>query len=522
VARAFGESKGAGRFTLRPFLKESFAMSADRKDDDKVEEGAAGVAVETVEEPPKKLNLDVQVTSPGACERHVTVTISRDDIERYFDDAFGELMPTAAVPGFRIGRAPRKVVENRYRDEVSDQVKSALLLDSLEQISEDQRFTAISEPDFDLEAVEVPKDGPMTFEFTIEVRPEFDLPKWRGLSLKRPVREFTDTDIDEQLEQMLARYGQLVPHEDAAQEGDYVSVNITTFADGKEIAREPEAVVRIRPTLSFRDARLDGFAKLMAGVKEGEKREVEVTLSKDAPNTQLRGKKVQLVFEVLGVKKIKLPELTEEFLQEIGGFTSEAELRDAIRMNLKRQLEYQQQKIARSQISALLTKSADWELPSGLLERQSSRELERAVMELRRSGFSEAEIRARENQLRQNSTAGTATALKEHFILERIAEDEKLDVDEGDYDKEIFLIAAQSGESPRRVRAQLEKRGLMDVLRNQIIERKVLELVQSEAKFKDESYEPQKNDTEAISIAAGGGSGAAIPVITEAKEEKEE
>ena len=95
--------------------------------------------------------------------------------------------------------------------------------------------------------------------------------------------------------------------------------------------------------------------------------------------------------------------------------------------------------------------------------------------------------------LRQNSTASTATALKEHFILERIAEEEKLDVEEGDYDKEIFLIAAQSGESPRRVRAQLEKRGLMDVLRNQIIERKVLELVQSEAKFKDEPYEPEKS-----------------------------
>ncbi len=339
---------------------------ADQKDDDKVsdETDSGGVAVEGGDEAPERLELDVQVTSPGACERHVTVTISRNDIERYFDDAFGELMPTSAVPGFRIGRAPRKVVENRYRDEVSDQVKSALLLDSLEQISEEQRFTAISEPDFDLEAVEVPKDGPMTFEFTIEVRPEFDLPKWKGLSLKRPAREFTDADINEQLEQMLARYGQLVPHEGAAEEGDYVSANITTTVDGEQVASEPEAVVRIRPTLSFRDARLEGFAKLMQGAKEGDKREAEVTLSKDAPNAELRGKKVQLEFEVLGVKKLKLPELNEDFLQEIGGFKTEEELRDAIRMNLKRQMEYQQQKIARSQISALLTKSADWELPA--------------------------------------------------------------------------------------------------------------------------------------------------------------
>jgi trigger factor len=259
----------------------------------------------------------------------------------------------------------------------------------------------------------------------------------------------------------------------------------------------------------------------MKGVKGGDNRTAELTLSKDAPNEDLRGKKINLEFEVLDVKKLKLPELTEDFLQELGGFTSETELRDAIRKNLQRQLEYQQQKIARTQISALLTKSADWELPPGLLQRQSARELERAVMEMRRSGFSEAEIRARENLLRQNSTTSTATALKEHFILERIAEEEKIAEEESDYEKEIFLIAAQSGESPRRVRAQLEKRGLMDVLRNQIIERKVLELVQSQAKFKDEPYAPEKSDTEAISMAAGGGGGGEMPVITEKQEEAE-
>src|SRR3954465_10575566 len=219
-------------------------MARDRVEDEKSEAEAdsAAVAVEAngEDEPAQKLELDVKVTSPSACERHVTVTIARPDIDRYFDDAFGEMMPTAAVPGFRIGRAPRKVVEHRFRDEVSDQVKSSLLLDSLEQISQEQRFTAISEPNFDLEAVEVPKEGKMTFEFTIEVRPEFDMPKWKGLKLNRPVREFTDADVDAQLEQMLSRYGQLVPFEGEAAEGDYLSANITTTSDGKQITRETE------------------------------------------------------------------------------------------------------------------------------------------------------------------------------------------------------------------------------------------------------------------------------------------
>src|SRR5262245_35774446 len=120
-------------------------MARDRAEDEKVKGGTSSAAVADEaggeDEAPQKLGLDVQVAGPIACERHVTVTIGREDIDRYFNDAFGEMMPTAAVPGFRIGRAPRKVVEHRFRDEVSDQVKSALLLDSLEQISEEQRFT---------------------------------------------------------------------------------------------------------------------------------------------------------------------------------------------------------------------------------------------------------------------------------------------------------------------------------------------------------------------------------------------
>ena len=206
----------------------------------------------------------------------------------------------------------------------------------------------------------------------------------------------------------------------------------------------------------------------------------------------------------------------------MGGFANEGDLKDTIKSNLQRRLEYDQQQKIREQISALLTQAADWDLPPGLLKRQSARELERSVMELRRAGFSEAEIRARENLLRQNSAASTARSLKEHFILERIAEEENIEAEEGDFDSEILLIAMQSGESPRRVRAQIEKRGLMDVLQNQIIERKVLQLVQDNAKFTDKPHEPEKLDIEALNLAVGGGDAAAsIPEAKDANESAE-
>lgn len=469
----------------------------------------------------QKLSLEVDIKSPSPCERRIAVTISRDDIDRYLDNAFSDLMPSASVPGFRVGKAPRKLVEQRFKTEIADQVKGSLLMDSLSQVSEEEDFAAISEPDLDLEAVEVPKEGPLTFEFNIEVRPEFDMPAWKGLKLKRPVHEYSTEEIDEQIEQMLAKYGQLAPLEGTASEGDYLTVNIRATADGSEIAQDEERVLRVRETLSLADGAVEGFAKLAEGKAEGDKFTAEVTLSNDAPNEELRGKKVELEFEVLDLKQLKLPELEEDFLKELGDFETEGDFRDAVQKNLERQLEYSQQQKARQQISGLLTEAADWELPPGLLKRQSGRELERAIMELRRSGFSETEIRARENELRQNSTARTSESLKEHFILERIAESEDIEAEEGDYDREVFLMSMQSGESPRRVRAQLEKRGLMDVLRNQIIERKVMELVQAEAKFEDEPFDPPKQNVEAIPFAAGGG-GADIPVATDDEADGEE
>jgi len=487
-------------------------MAAEELDDPNTDP-TVDSASETAEDTP--LQLEVQIESPSACERHVAVTIAREDIDRYLDDAYSELMSTAAVPGFRQGRAPRKLVESRFKKEIGEQIKGTLLMDSLSQISEEQSFTAISEPELNLDAVEVPDEGPMTFEFSIEVRPEFDLPKWKGLKLARPVRDFTDEDVQQQLEQMLSRFGQLTPHDGPAGEDDYLTVNITCQHDGRQVADDQERVLQIRPALSFQDGRLEGFAKLVEGVKAGDRRTGQVVLTQDAPHEELRGETVDIEFEILEVKQLKLPELTEDFLQEMGGFESEAQLRDAIQSNLDRQLEYEQQKKCRDQITAQLVESATWELPPAMLKRQSSRELERAVMELRRAGFSEAEIRTRENVLKQNSAESTARALKEHFILERIAEEEIVEAESSDFDQEIFLMASQSGESPRRVRAQIEKRGLMDVLQNQIVERKVLELVQAEAKFKDEPYQPGETEIEAVAFAAGGRGGAAsIPDAT--------
>ena len=177
-----------------------------------------------------------------------------------------------------------------------------------------------------------------------------------------------------------------------------------------------------------------------------------------------------------------IPELTPAVLQDLGDFESVEEFRDFVRNSLVRQAQYRQQQAVRQAVVRLLTEHASFELPPELVRRQTARELQRKVLELRRSGFPEEEIRRIVNLSRQNAQASTELALREHFILEQIAEELKIEAEPADYDAEIELIAQQSDEPVRRVRARLEKTGQMDALRNQIVERKVIEAILAEAK----------------------------------------
>jgi trigger factor len=453
---------------------------------------------------PKPLNLDVAVDTVSTCQRRVKVTIPRADIDRYRDEAIGELMPTALLPGFRPGRAPRRLVSSRFKTELSDQIRSKLLTDAMTQVSEQQKLAPISEPDLDPAAVLMPDDGPMTFEFSIEVRPEFELPAWKGLSIDRPARVISDADVDEALGNLLRERCRFAPKNGPAAAGDLIVANLR-FRDGDSLLSEAaEMEIVVRDKLSLADAELPGFAALVAKAKPGTTVTASVRISEEAAVEELRGKGVTLELDVLDVKAHELPELTPALLDELGGFESADALRDAVRRQLERQLEWHGRRQVRQQVASALTASASWDLPPALLRRQAQRELERAILELRRSGFDDDAIRRHVNELRQTVMASTARALKEHFILERIAEDEGVADAASDYDEEIRAIAAQSGESPRRVRASLERRGLMDVLRNQIIERKTIDLITSHASFKDTPFEFRKADAEAIDHAVCG------------------
>jgi len=298
--------------------------------------------------------------------------------------------------------------------------------------------------------------GVMRYD-TAAVRARFDLdprqlPDYRGLKIKRPVRTFTEKDVAQEERRLLADYSQLVPKpEGNAQVGDYITVDMTSKQGDRVIGTLKEVLIRIDDTLAFKDGVARKFGEQVQGASAGDNRVIDIDMTDAVADQTLRGQVVQATLTINDVKKLRLPELTHEFLHNFGLHNPD-QFHEYIHVLLERRLEYEQRQSARTQILQQLTKGASWELPRDLLQRQASRAFERRVLEMREMGITEDEIKARQRLLERDVIQSTALSLQEHFVLQKIAELENIDVDEDTLDAEIENLAEQRGESPRRLR----------------------------------------------------------------------
>jgi trigger factor len=432
----------------------------------------------------KKIKQTVDIKDIGPCKKHIKVTVLREDIDASFQKKFKELVGDSWVPGFRPGKAPKPIVQRKFKKDVHDQVKGEILLASLEQLAEEFDVAPLSAPNLNTGALAIPDKGDFVYEFDVEVRPHFDLPEYKGLKLKKPVREFTETDVDEEQTRLLSNDGQLVPKDGPAQKGDYIIVDMLTTFGNETVGDAKEITLRVDDTMSFKDGIAQKFGEQLIGAKAGESRKVDISMTDAVAIDRLKGQTVQATLDIKDVKRLRLPELDEVFLEKYHCKTVD-QFRETIRIVLQRRLEYTQRQSIREQVLGLITASATWELPQDLLLRQARKTLARKVMEMREAGISEDEIKARQRMLERDVLSSTASALKEHFVLQKIAENEKIELEQFEIDEEIERIAEQYGETPRRIRAQFEREDLLETLAAQLIERKALDLILSSAEYEE-------------------------------------
>ena len=473
----------------------------------------------------RKLDLDVQISDVGPCKKHLKVAIARTEIERQFDESLGEMKKEAAVPGFRPGRAPRQLVERRFRKQVADQVKSSLLMATLEQLDDDYKLNPISPPQLDLAAIELPAEGPMQFEMDLEVRPDFQLPAYKALTVNRHVKTLGESDVDDQFTRFLERYAQLIPKlEGGAEIGDYVTADLRFHRDGQTLNEVKEIQFRLQPELRFQDGSVPNVGPALLGAQPGERREADAVIGSASKDPSLRNQSIKVEFQVHDLKQFRLPEVNASFLSGIG-FDSVAELRQALREILERRLKSRQRELIRREVLDQLLLETPFDLPPDLVQRQEKATIHRLVTSLRQEGLSDTDIRAREAQIRGNAHESTLRSLKEFFLLAKIADTEGLKVEDDDLDMEIEAIAAKSDESPRRVRARIEKEGLADTIASEILERKALDRILEYVKFEEvplvESQAIETLDEDATTAADPGEPAAEAEAIAETETETE-
>lgn len=488
------------------------------------EADTAALATEETEgeKAPVKLNQTVEMRDTGPCKKHIKVTVDRADIKARLHEKFSELVVDANVSGFRPGKAPRKIIERRFQKEVGDQVKSEMLLASLEQLAEDHDIAPLSSPNINPNSIELPEDGPLVYEFEVEVRPQFDLPNYKGLKIRRPVYTITEADADEEVRRLQAPDGQVVPKpEGNAQIGDILIADVTFRHGTRELGTLKETSFQIDKQLAFRDGVAPKFAEQVKGVNAGDSRVVDVQLSQAAADAGLRGQTVQAHFNIKDVKTLRLPEMTPQYLAKFGVNSPEM-LRELIQVFLQRRLEYTQRQAARKQVIEQISAASSWELPQDLLRRQAIKAISRKRLEMEADGIGEQEIQNRLRILQQDILQSTALSLKEHFVLQKIAEVEKIDVSEDDINDEIERLANSRNESPRRFRAQLEKEDALDSLVAEMYERKALDLILDSAEYEDvkmglDQEAPAVASVEAQAVPGEMQDPSAIPAETPAE-----
>ncbi|MFM7593522.1 MAG: trigger factor [Isosphaeraceae bacterium] len=433
----------------------------------------------------RKVDYSANISEVGPCRKKIKITIPESEIEFQSKQSMGEFRKEAQVPGFRPGRVPHVLLQKRFRKEMGDRVKMNLMISALDQLEKDHKLNLLSQPQFDFEKVVLPESGSMSFEIEIEVRPTFEAPSIEGLKVNRPVKEMTDARLEKAYKAFLERYATEVPKNDEpAAMGDLVTADLVFSDAGREINTAVDVTFRLQKELRFQDGRVPELAKALVGVKAGESRETKAQVGSGSADILLRGREIDVKFNVKDVKFLRPPEHMELVLERVG-FETEDQLKEALKGVIEERDKSLERQAVRSNLMDQLIAATPFDLPRDLVNRQVRDTLRKRMMDLRDAGLEEWQIRARESELRANAFESTIRGLKEYFILDKIATDNEIKVDQADIELEIERIAELEDLSPRRVRSRLEKENSLDLLSIQIIENKAVDFILEKAEITD-------------------------------------
>ncbi len=440
---------------------------------------------------------DVHIEEAGPCLRKITITIPGQAVSEQIDSSMALVSETAALPGFRPGRVPRRLIEKKFGAEVKREARSQLISSAYSQAVEENDLEVLGDPEADhLDQIELTPGQDVTVTLEVEVAPQFDLPQLDGLKVKKPLIEATDERVDANIERMALNEGELEPQEEPAP-GDYLI--------GHGVMREKGAGEDAEPLLDLQGAvvqipkesddgkgmilgvMVDDFSKQLGLPKPGDTATVSCKGPENHEKEAVRGKDVEIAFTVEQVQRI-IPASTDKLIQNFG-FADEQQLRDAIKQRIEYRIAVEQQSAMRQQVAKHLLDSVEFDLPEKISEQQAARLLQRAALEMQHRGVDQTVIEERLAELRSQSRERAQREMKLFFILARVAKEMDVQVEQQEVMGRIAQMAASRGQRPDKLRDHLVQTGQINMLAQQVREHKALDAILAKADVEELSVE---------------------------------
>jgi trigger factor len=424
------------------------------------------------------------VEEAGPCRKKVSVTIPQELVAAEFDKSYRNLIKTVPMQGFRQGKAPRTLIEKRYGEQVTLEVKQTLVDAAYERALKDNDLSPIASPSMDEGAtLEANPEEQLAFTFTITVKPEFDLPDIKGIEVSVGKAEPSEAEIEAEIDKLRRHKATMRPTKGKIAEGDEVTLKAKGTSEGEDLFNAEDLIYEVGSKFMGGLISEDLDAALL-----GQKADVEITATAYAPPHEadhpLAGIAVDVAATVLDVKRPDLPDLDDELAKSLD-FDDVAELRETVGKDVGSRKDRERNKEIEDLALAQLIEKAEFELPADLIEQEVDEVASRAAYALQQEDKSEEEIAQKIAELKAARQEESEAELRRFFVLDKIVEKERVMVTETEVKSAVAMIAAYNQKSPEEMYASLRESGRLGTLRNQLRETKAREKLRKKVTVTD-------------------------------------
>ena len=418
----------------------------------------------------------------------LSVTVPAEKLDKALDQAFKKVVKQINVPGFRKGKVPRQIFEQRFGVEALYQDAADILLpEAYGEAIDETGIKPVDQPEIDVTQIE--KGSDFKFDATVVVEPEVQLGDYKGLEIEKQSTELTEEEIQESIDHQLGHLSEMVVKEDAAIEnGDTVNIDFDGYVDGEQFEGGQADGYDLEIGSGMF---IPGFEEQLVGVKAGEEKDVTVTFPEEYHAEELAGKEATFKTKVNEVKYKEVPELTDEIANELDSEANTvAEYKENTRKRLAEQKETDAENAQKEEAINKAANNTTVDIPEAMVNTELDRMVQEFGQRMQQQGLNLEtyfQISGQdETQLREQMKDDAEERVKTNLTLTAIAEAENVEVSDEDIDKELEKMSEQFNISVEDIKSTL---GNTDIVKNDVRIQKVIDLLRDNAKYVESTKE---------------------------------